>query len=307
MLWIVDDAGQNVPSEVGFRHVLAALDGSKFALAAIPTARALADRFGARLVAISVAKGDDEARRLRRNAVDGLGRDGDDVHIVVGTDPADSIRRHADELGECLVCLSTRGRGRVAGSVVGSVARAVIQSSGGPIVVVGPQADRPSALVRSGSRYRRPAGWPEPLSVRRLIACVDGSPASEEVLPAASKWATALDMSLTILTVAPDTARTSGRDDPAAGRFGPADAEPYVAQLADSWSTPGLEVTGHVAYDPISVASGLKSHLREEPAGLIALATHARSGMNRIRFGAGAADIVRSSTAPAVVVPVATS
>jgi len=307
MLWIVDDNSANTPSELGFRHVLAPLDGSKLALAALPTARALANQLGARLITISVARDDDESRRMRRHAVNGLGRGDDDVRIVVGTDPAESIRRLADEVGTCLVCLSSRGRGRVAGAVVGSVARAVIQSSGEPVAVVGPQADRPPALVRSGSRYRRPADWPQPLSVRRLIACVDGSPASEEVLPAASQWAAALNMSLTILTVAADVARASGRGDASAGRFGPADAEQYIAQLAQSWNAPGLEVTSRVAYDPISVASGLKAHLRDEPAGLIALATHARSGMDRIRFGAGAADIVRNSTAPALVVPVATS
>jgi nucleotide-binding universal stress UspA family protein len=56
-------------------------------------------------------------------------------------------------------------------------------------------------------------------------------------------------------------------------------------------------------YDPIGIAAGMRQHLSEEPAGLIALTTHARSGMQRIRLGAAAADIVRNATAPALVVP----
>ena len=87
------------------------------------------------------------------------------------------------------------GRGRVAGAMIGSVARAVLQSSMAPMLAVGPQADRPPLLV--GRPRRRPGSWPKPLSVRRLVACVDGSAASEAVLPVATQWAKAFEMSLT--------------------------------------------------------------------------------------------------------------
>jgi nucleotide-binding universal stress UspA family protein len=40
---------------LSFDHVLLPLDGSSFAAAALPTARALADHFDAELVTISVA------------------------------------------------------------------------------------------------------------------------------------------------------------------------------------------------------------------------------------------------------------
>ena len=62
-----------------------------------------------------------------------------------------------------------------------------------------------------------------------------------------------------------------------------------------------------VVRDPVSVASGLRAHLAARPAGLVALAAHARSGLERLRLGATAADLVRTSTAPALVVPFATS
>jgi nucleotide-binding universal stress UspA family protein len=158
-------------------------------------------------------------------------------------------------------------------------------------------------MVRSGAGRRRPASWPEPLSVRRLIACVDGSAESEAVLPTASAWASALGMDMTILTIAEEVVPPFDATEVATRRFGPAEPESYVAELVSTWRETGPAAVGRVAYDPIAVASGLKRYLGAESAGLIALTTHARTGMHRIRLGAAAADIVRASTAPALVVP----
>jgi nucleotide-binding universal stress UspA family protein len=283
------------------RHVLLPLDGSALAVAAMPTARALAARFEVDVVAVSVVADEGERQRLRRHAVEALGIDASDdqVRVVVSPDPAQAITRLAAELGG-VVCMSTRGRGRIAGTVMGSVARAVLLSSREPLIAVGPNADRPRSLV--GRPRRRPASWPEPLSVARLVACVDGSAASEAVLPVAARWATALGMGLSILTVAEDAPMTLLGDRP--NRFGPPHPDQYVGQLVDRWTGIVAGAVGEVVRHPISVSSGLETYLAGQPAGFVAVATHGRSGLDRIRLGATAADIVRASTAPALVVPV---
>jgi nucleotide-binding universal stress UspA family protein len=56
--------------------------------------------------------------------------------------------------------------------------------------------------------------------------------------------------------------------------------------------------------DPIGTASGIRTHLDERPAGLVALTTHARSGIERVLLGSTAANIVRASIAPCLVAPV---
>ena len=103
----------------------------------------------------------------------------DRVHVVVSEDPVGVIDRQRDELGSAVVCLATRGRGRVAGTFIGSVAREVVRLSRDPIVAVGPLAERPPRFVSRKS----PAPLREPLSLPRLVACVDGSPASENGPP----------------------------------------------------------------------------------------------------------------------------
>jgi nucleotide-binding universal stress UspA family protein len=304
MLSFVDDQPFERSVMPRYRHVLVPLDGSAFAAAAMPTARALAERFGADVQTISIAASEGEAGRLRAHASEQLGGAmSDAASVVVDADPVVAIGRRCLEIGDCLLCMSTHGRGRVSGAVIGSVARAVLRSSKDPLVVVGPQADRPPALVRSGSVWRRPRSWPPPLSVGGIVACVDGTSSSEAILPTAAAWADAFGMTLTVVTVAEDVPPPIQTGAVQKRRFGPAEPDEYLARLAVGPPGASPRAASRVVYDPIGVASGLRAYLSNEPAALVALATHARSGLDRVRFGAAAADIVRSATAPALVVP----
>ena len=282
---------------VRYQHVLVPLDGSQFAAAALRTAQALAARFGAELHAVSVAEHDDEVDVLRREAAAALGPGAGpaQVHVVVGAEAAAAIAATATDLGSALICMSTHGRGRIAGAVVGSVARSLLQAARQPIIAVGPFADRP-----------RPFGSepPVPLSVPRVVACVDGTPPSESLLPVAGRWADALGMSLTIVTVAEPSPAPVRPDAPWHRRHGPEeDADAYAARLGEKWKDVAAEVGTEVVYDPISPADGLRTYLDQHPAGLVAVTTHARTGLRRVLLGADAANIVHASTAPTLVVP----
>lgn len=287
------------PPPVRVKHVLVPLDGSELAVQAIPTARVLADRFGAELQSVSVAGGDDKVDDLRSMATAALDVDleSDRVWIVSAENAAEEIVRRAESLGSCLVCMTTRGRGRLHGAIVGSVARSVLQRSGEAIVALGPMADNPGWSPR-------PRSWPEPLSAPRIVACVDGSDASEQVLPQAAAWAEALRMSLSILTVTDDQPPTVEPD--SRSRYGAeGDVDVYIAELVQRWRAVVSEVDGVVVRDPIGLASGIRAHLDARPAGLVALSTHARSGLQRVRLGSAAATIIHASVAPCLVVPIA--
>ena len=280
---------------VRYRHVLVPLDGSQFAAAALRTAHALAARLGAEVHTISVAEHPDDVDVLRSAAAELLGTDYERVHVVVGDEPATAIAGTAAELGSALLCLSTHGRGRVTGAVVGSVARSLLQEAREPIVAVGPFANRPGPFESTA---------PVPLSVPRMVACVDGSPPSESVLPVAGAWADALGMSLTILTVVEPAPRPVRPETRWYRRHGPEeDADAYLRRLGETWKGVAAQVDTHVVYDPISPADGLRTYLDQHPAGLLAVTTHARTGLRRILLGADAANIVHASTAPALVVP----
>ncbi|HUR23684.1 MAG TPA: universal stress protein [Acidimicrobiales bacterium] len=284
-------------AEVRYRYVLVPLDGSKFAAAAAKTAGALASRFGAELHTVSVAEHADEVEVLRRDAVAVLGTESapERAHVVVGDDPATAIAETAAGLGSSLLCMSTHGRGRVTGAVMGSVARSLLQTTRDPIVAVGPFADRPRPFSST---------VPVPLSVPRLLACVDGTPPSESVVPVAGAWASALGMSLTILTVAEPLPPPVRPDATWHRRHGPdEDADAYIRHLGERWNDVAKDVSADVVYDPVSPANGLETYLDRNPAGMVAVTTHARTGLHRVLLGADAANIVHTSTAPALVVP----
>jgi nucleotide-binding universal stress UspA family protein len=217
--------------------------------------------------------------------------------VIVGVDPVEAIEQRRDLLGSCLVCLSTHGRGRVSGAVIGSVARELLQGSPAPLVAVGPMADRTASFADR---------WPEPLAVPRLVACVDGSAASETVLPDAAAWANALGMRLSIVTVASPVPPPVRPDAAVTRRIGPdGDAEQYVTDLARRWVDEVTDVTVQVVYDPVSAADGIAAYLRNDPPGLVAVTTHARTGLRRLFLGATAAAIVGMSVVPTLVTPLA--
>jgi nucleotide-binding universal stress UspA family protein len=280
---------------IAVEHVLVPLDGSEFAAFAVPAARALAERLGADTHAITVTQKADEVDRLRADVASALrtGVGDERVAVVVGADPADEIARRARDLEPSVVCLTTHGRGRVGGALLGSVATALLQRSRDPIVAIGPHALDDAGAPR-----------PNPSFVGRLVACVDGSPASEAVLPVAAAWARVLGMSMTILTVAEPVPEPLRPDGGWGRHHGPdGDADEYVAGLAQQWQLDGVEVTGAVEYDPIGPAAGLAAHLERQPAGLVAVTTHARAGLARLVLGSSSASIMHASVAPVIVVP----
>jgi nucleotide-binding universal stress UspA family protein len=261
----------------------------------------LAERFSAQLHVLSVADSPGDVEKLRSHAAATVGLPAADerVSVVVGDDASSAIEQRVDELESCLVCMSTHGHGRFAGAIIGSVARSLLESARQPIVVVGPLAERPRETVP------RP---PAPLTVPRLAACVDGSPASETVVPVALDWAAVLGMSVTILTVAEPVPPPVRPDAPWRRHHGPdEDADAYIQRLGAQWSGHAVAVDTHVVYDPIGPGPGIQAYQEEQPTGLIAVTTRARSGLQRAIFGAGAAAMVQWSRSGALVVPLAES
>jgi hypothetical protein len=56
--------------------------------------------------------------------------------------------------------------------------------------------------------------------------------------------------------------------------------------------------------EPINLAPGMKHYMAAHPTGLIAIASHLRTGLAHVAVGSAAANIVHGSTAPALAVPV---
>ena len=283
-----------------YRNVLVPLDGSRRAAGALPTARALAERFGATVhtVTVTVSHAAPEVTRIRTEAAHALATDPDDerIHVAVDTDHdvAGAVQVVADELQPSLVCLATHARGRVGGTLIGAVGRDIVARGGVPVVAAGPLVVDPDPEDETAT---------PPLAVDHIVACVDGTARSERVIPAAAAWAHAISMKLTIVTVAEPCSPPVRIGAPWRRHHGPnEDAEEYLRRLAERClEAPGLDT--FVVYDPISPAAGIQDYLAAHPTGLIAVTSRLRDGVEHLVSGSRAAAIVHASTAPALVVP----
>jgi nucleotide-binding universal stress UspA family protein len=286
-------------AEPTYGTILVPFDGSHFAAGALPTARALAASFGATIHTVTVALSDFDLERIRGEAAQALGTDTDDsrIHVEVDSDVAAAVHRCASDLHACLICLSTHGRGRVPGTLIGSTARDIIERCRQPVVVAGPMVVHPDPDDETAIR---------PLGVDHLVACVDGTPDSELGLAAVAAWGDALGMKVTVVTVAEPCPPPLRIGVPWRRHHGPnEDADEYVRRLGEQWALAAPGVDTAVVYDPIGPAPGMKDYLTAHPTGLVAVTSHVRDPLAHLVFGSAAAEIIHTSTAPVLVIPIA--
>ena len=148
--------------------MLVPLDGSPFAEAALPSARWIASRGGARLhlfhshqpvpVLVGVAEAlasapspDLGAIKRERGYLDGTAKrlgvvGGGPVETDFGEGPAGAgIVEEAARIGADLIVMATHGRGALGRLWLGSVADHVVRHAGVPILLIRPQAQNPTA------------------------------------------------------------------------------------------------------------------------------------------------------------------
>lgn len=266
--------------------VLVPLSSSPASEAAIAPGAELANRFGARLSLVTVGIEQAEAEAMARR----VARLSETVPAVLDTyvdwDVPKGILAVAAEHPAPLVCMASAAHGRIGEALLGSYATEVVAETPDPVILVGPDLD-PRRGLGHGPVY----------------ACVDGSAGAEQVLPVAARWAAALGTGLRVVTVAEPTG--AGLDDrPVHRTIGPdGDPQAYVDGLAEAWKGAGTDVAGLVIWDPIGPAQGLATWLEDHLCGLVAVTTHARTGLRRAVFGSHSTSILRHSPVPVLVVP----
>jgi nucleotide-binding universal stress UspA family protein len=254
--------------QVRVSTVLLPIDFSPLSWRILPLALHVAKRFGATVQPLHIDTAspwrDEESAPLRLRATPFGHRV--DVLVSADSDAVEGILRVAAELPDPLLALSTHGHTGVGELAFGSVSEGVLRRSRGPVLTVGPMFDI--------SRHDR---------VRRILACVDATSGSDEIVPEAFAWAQRLDVPLELLTVLPSNDRTYQFVQPDAASF-----EALVAQLSDI----DPRVTGLVVNGP-RTAREIVQHAAARRGTLLAMATHARPPVARAVVGSTTAAVVR--------------
>ncbi|HET7486709.1 MAG TPA: universal stress protein [Acidimicrobiales bacterium] len=267
-------------------NVLVPLNTSAASEAAIAPAAELASHLGAILHFVTVGVEQVEAEAMARRLDELCEEHPAAVDTRVDWDVPGEIVSVAEELAPAVVCMASHARGRVGEAVLGAYAPDLLAMSTDAVLLVGPDYE-PGRHLTDGP----------------VLACVDGSHASELVARVAIRWAVALGLPVRVVTVAEPA--PAGLDDRTVHRLHGPDGDPqaYVDALAARWRQPGLDVTGLAVYDPIGPAPGLATLLESTPCGLLAVTTHARTGFRRAVFGSQTASILRHSPVPVLVAP----
>ena len=279
--------------------IIVPLDGSDFSSRALPHATVLARSSGAKLVLVRVlahrAPGsaideleaiqaalnlDAEAIRADGLRVETIVRR---VHPVHADDVARAIAAVADGQQAELIVMSTHGRGGLGRWVYGSVADSVLQQSTTPVLLVSPHVDSPPPTDRR----------------LRVLVPLDGSDLAEEAIKSADLLAGSLDTELTVLQVVellsyplnylpydPDAELCAARQ--------------YLQTQVDRLQARNKRVTARATIgNPSWVVAQVA---REVEADVVVMATHGRTGLDRLVLGSVATATLQRADVPVLLV-----
>jgi nucleotide-binding universal stress UspA family protein len=263
-----------------YRTNLVPLDGSPLGERALPYAAAVAQATGDRLRLVRVVQGpavaDAGAAAYLQRVAAGLAQPDTATGVLAG-DAAAEILREAHRAEAGLVALSTHGRSRLGRWLYGSVADAVLRRAEAPLLLV------PAAC---------PPAWP-PEGARRVVLALDGSPFAEAAIGPGADLAEALCVGPPPYVVEDAAGDARVEDDPAAALD---EARRYVDAVVDGLRRRGRAADGLVVAGP--PAATIAAVARERGAGLVAMATHGRGGVERAVLGSVATEMIHRSTAP---------
>ncbi|MDA1128140.1 MAG: universal stress protein [Chloroflexi bacterium] len=302
-----------------YRRILVTLDGTKLAERVLAYVRLLAKPMGARITLLKVVEHlpphvgtelnpvrnvhrtlpyrIEKARRYLSALAIGLEADGLDVEcLVLDGNPGPEIIKQAKLVPGTMVAMSTHGRYGLPRAWFGSVTDQVLRKTEIPMLIIGPDVDWDAT---TGPK------------LERVIVALDGSGFAEKVLPHAVTVAKALGLTIVLARVTPaeglyyyqDGERDSVEE--VIPRDLDASAEQYLSEIERGLRRQQVHsVEKRVLHDQ-EPAAALAGYAADGGSSLIALTTHARSGLARGLIGSVADSLVQEYPHPLLVLHVA--
>ncbi len=255
------------------KTLIVPFDGSESAERALLVAKELARRFeGCSVVGVtSTMATDDNAKANREEILDRLTAEGCGSDFFHGVEPGVAVTRAVGAYPDAMVCMASHARGRATAAFLGSVATEVIRQASTAVVLVGPKC---------ATNW-----WHEP---PRVVTCWGGDDSSG-ILAVSKSWAESLAAEINLTWV-----------------FHPLDL--HMAKDPSAEFQPALDELGGgvtVELSPLVgewPAGAIVAHAQERQASLVAMATHARTGIARAVLGSITMQVVHDAPCPVLVV-----
>jgi nucleotide-binding universal stress UspA family protein len=265
-------------------RILVPLDGSSTAEAILTQLRRVVRRHESESLLLHATSemstaGDAEVEKYLRRTSFRLTNDGYPSRYFLRRGmPAETILAAAAEFKADLIAMTTHGRSGAARFVLGSVAEKVLQASPHPV------------LVTRSFPASQSLGKLESRPIRNILLPLDGSAFSLAVLNPVLEFLRPVDAHVHLLHVTEPT--------PYDGRWDSPDETLKSADhtLREACVPASIELRKGDPGEEILKAAA------EKDADLIAMTTHGRSGPSRWVFGSVTAKVLRSASAPLLVV-----
>jgi nucleotide-binding universal stress UspA family protein len=200
--------------------------------------------------------------------------------VVIGA-PAATIIAQAQEAAADLIVMSSHGRTGIARLALGSVTETVAREAHVPVLV-----------LRAAGITFPDAARHEPL---RILVPLDGTDLAEAAIRPAAELARALHGALYLLRVVPPAS-----PDDVAHEITAHEAYAYLTTWHDRLTHEGLDVHRSLGFG--AVAEQIVAKAQEHHADLVAIATHGRTGLARLREGSIAETVIHHTALPALVI-----
>jgi nucleotide-binding universal stress UspA family protein len=285
---------------LNIRRILFPTDLSEGAARAFPQAVALAEAHDAELHILHVTRSHDEAETTlpasRSTLHEWLGasspEDGPDLNAlsivqtqVDGDVPPEEIIAYVEAHEMDLVVMGTHGRRGVQRMLLGSVTEEVVRKAACPVLTVRTEVEKTPGR-----------------EVQRILAPVDFSDASETAVGHATELAQTYDAQIGLLHVVEEVTYPAvyGVD---SVYLPPQEMVPRVEEslgemAREKVDREDVQISATVGYAPFTILD----YVDENDVDLVVIATHGRTGFDRILFGSVAERVLRRSPVPVFVV-----
>jgi nucleotide-binding universal stress UspA family protein len=264
-----------------FNEILACLDGSPLAESILPLARGLAGAARARLILLRVVVDSDEMATEENYLSDCARRYGAQLKFLIAADPGQAIVAELEQSPGAIAAMTTHGRTALVEALIGSVALKVIQNARRPIIIYRSLATHQNA----------------PSHIGTIAVALDGGEFSERIIPPAVELAKAIDAKLMLIQVIPAEFSKSTAPNIPRGDF--LESSYLHAKAAAIREQYGIEPSWDVLHG--EPGDAISRYVRGMAETLLAMTSHARSGLERAILGSVAADCIRHCGVPMLI------
>jgi nucleotide-binding universal stress UspA family protein len=275
-----------------YKKIVVPLDGSPLAEVALPYAEEIAGKMGSEIVLLTVLPSEEPEEYqhhhlytkkivdLTKRQVEKYLKNPESKTVKIGTatrvgNPAEGILDYVNKGYLCLIVMATHGRSGVSRWAVGSVADKVVRATTRqPLLLIRAKGSHPDVRAKR--------------ILKKALVPLDGSTASETVIPYISEAARNLHMEITLIKVISRTNNSL------------ASAEAYLQdwckRLKEKGVSAGYEVRIGAAADQII------DFADETASDLVAMSTRGQTAINLWSLGSVAQKVLMGGNTPLLLV-----